>query len=143
MIMAETCHWLIREFQPGDKNKILSDWAFTNRHDSDWRWAPKEAYVGHQRAVQAILPITDILVATDPKMPSLIYGWCCAEPDIKLLHMVYVRHDFRRNGIGSLLMRRMFDGIEPPFRYTHKTKCMRKFGLRAKWDLTKYERDIL
>jgi GNAT superfamily N-acetyltransferase len=44
------------------------------------------------------------LVARDPECSALAYGWVCFEPQLELVHWLYVKHAYRRSGLARALL---------------------------------------
>jgi len=86
---------------------------------------------GEHRLFQILisLPSTSVLIATDVKDDSTIFGFIVSEL-VKLpwdqevhraLHYIYVKNSFRSFGIGKALLEASGMSIEEGFRYSHET----------------------
>jgi GNAT superfamily N-acetyltransferase len=90
----------------------------------------------HRPLIEAALQRGACIVACNPEMDNHVYGYCVGElrDGLQLLHMVYVRNTFRRFGLGSEMMARMFPRFkEEPIIHTHETRAARHF--RRRWNM--------
>lgn len=130
--------WHIRKAEPGDTNFIISSWANMLRRMTDYRYMRNEVFKSAHARLVEILPSMDIFVCYDPKdetTRSNIYGWIAVEGPA--LHMVFVRNDFRRLGIGTALFNHALSRY-PQIAYSNHTKSLTDYGLIKKWRLVEY-----
>jgi GNAT superfamily N-acetyltransferase len=65
-----------------------------------------------------------------------VMGWACTEPQLEVLHYLYVKADYRKHGIGRALLEHVAGKWHQP-RYTHRTRsCDALFPRRWRWDPT-------
>lgn len=67
---------------------------------------------------------TQVIVACNPKDMDQMLGYVVAEPERRVLHWIYVKHPFRRLGIGRNLVLAAFGGVGKGFgvlKVTHWT----------------------
>lgn len=118
----------LRQGEPGDRGYILETWLQTYRGSPMGRKLPDWAYwsrYGHVGLVEDLLATELVAVVCLPSSPAFIYGWCCygvthGQPGslAPVLHYVFVRHEFRRQGFGRLLL----EALEAPLlEVTHLT----------------------
>lgn len=109
----------IREWDKlGDSDLIYSTWIKSHKGSGWGRSIPSPLYeIGQRGRIDRILedPETIVLIACDTDTPELIYGWVVGSPDV--LHYLYVKGNYRRNGIGSGLIEEL---LGKPIQYTHK-----------------------
>lgn len=121
----------LRPADQGDRGYIVETWLQTYRGAPFAQKLPDWAYwsrFGHVGLVEHLLDHeVDVTVACLPSSPAFVYGWAAwsfgpAGPVLlpRRLHYVFVRHDFRRQGFGSLLLRSIDMGAGP-IRATHLT----------------------
>lgn len=71
-------------------------------------------YIHTQRQViEQALSTSSVLVAYPEGTPSQILGWCCYRRPL-LIHYVYVKAPFRKQGIGRALVAEALGGGPPP-----------------------------
>lgn len=112
----------LRPAEPGDRGYVLQTWLESYRRSPWAQQLPDFAYwskFGHVGLVEEMAYQSLVTVMCLPETPSWIYGWCCASdgPAEPQLHYVFVRHEFRRQGIGRLL----WEAAGRPIRITHVT----------------------
>ncbi len=120
----------LRPAVPGDLKFVVKSWvrSFAN---SDWAGP-----MSRERLVRAIKgTIADLIargaevwVACLAEHTDFIFGFVCFERDWQwpLVHFVYVRDDYRDNGIGKVLVGHATDNRENDARYTFKTRYTRR-----------------
>lgn len=116
---------LIRHALPGDIERVVREWLSSFRNS---RWAgviPNNLYkkVYAETIRQLINRGARIDVACYEKKPELLLGFICYEhtPRDKILHYVFVRSDYRQNGIGKLLLSTAGFSPGQPYVYTFRT----------------------
>jgi GNAT superfamily N-acetyltransferase len=103
-----------------------------------------EAVKKYGKRVSALVGSTITIVACDPVNDDVVYGFACGESgryigvESPTLHYVWVRKPFRRRGIGTALVRKLFSNEEPLI-YTHITKAIHYANLERKWNLVSYD----
>lgn len=60
---------------------------------------------------ERILKYNMTLIACQEDDPTQIYGWITGEPVRRILYFVYVKNIFRQVGVGTNLMKAMFNNI--------------------------------
>lgn len=108
----------LRAAEPGDRSYVLDTWLSSYRRSPWAEQLPEWAYwskYGHVGLVEELAYQSLVTVACLPETPSWIYGWCCSGPGV--LHYVFVRHEFRKQGFGRLL----WEAAGCPARITHVT----------------------
>ena len=102
---------------PADLNLIRASWFKSFADDRDTRIRrdvfDREQNTLIDRLLKAQLPI----VVTLKAVPEEVLAWVCRSPDI--VHYVYVKHAFRRQGIAKMLIR------DAKY-YSHETKSGHK-----------------
>jgi GNAT superfamily N-acetyltransferase len=69
------------------------------------------------------------LVAAWADDPTVFLAWGCAEDDV--IHFVYVKKPYRRQGIGRLLVSKLVPPVAPwHVKYTHQTPAVMEMWLR-------------
>lgn len=112
----------LRPAEPGDRGYVLQTWLESYRQSPWAHQLPEFAYwsrFGHVGLVEDVAFRSPVVVACLPETPSFIYGWCChsAVPPEPVLHYMFVRHEFRRQGFGRLL----WEAAQRPLRISHVT----------------------
>jgi hypothetical protein len=131
--MTKLAHTL-RDAVQADRRLIGDSWCKTllGCSDSNPRGVgplaamQRSLYFSSQEAlIDAILRDsgTKVVVACAPEAPEHVFGWVCASPSERMLHFVYVSWAERRFGVGSSLIRSVFDQVgEKPIVLTHWTR---------------------
>lgn len=98
---------ILRAGTPDDESFIYSSWLKAHFDmGANIKAIDRRTFESHHRdVIKRLLGRGQILVAGDPEMPGLIYGWTVFEPiGAQLcLHYCYVRGSQRRFGIGRRL----------------------------------------
>ncbi len=101
---------VFREAQPADQGFIFNSWLKSFRANSEWAHAmPAQIYYdNHKRVVAQLLHDSSVLVAANPDDPDQIFGYVVYQPTlghVAVLHWLYVKHTYRRLGIGGEVFR--------------------------------------
>lgn len=119
---------------------IFDSWSRSFRK-SDWAGCvPNHKWDEVSRvAIAELLERSVCIVALAPRVPGIfegrrVMGYAVCEPNYKVLHWLYVKDDYRRQGIGRALLREVRQGTEG-WKYTHRTAASRNFlGADFTWD---------
>lgn len=102
-------NFIVRDFQPTDRNLVLSTWLKNYRHDSYFakRIRNEEYFLYHHPIVNRIIDreTAKTLIACDREVPDLIYGFFTFERalNLEIAHFMYVKKAFRNFGIAKAL----------------------------------------
>lgn len=111
---------------PDEVRFILDAWARSYR-DSPWSGTitnDKYAEISRWTITSLVARGAKVLVAIPELGPRRVVGFVCYEkPDV--LHYVYVKKNFRGNGVARLLVdaAKYAMGTETPGRFTHRTRA--------------------
>ena len=115
----------IREYRASDVVFIANSWLKSLRSSLAYSGVPNDIYYQmHHRLLEHLIPRSTVLVLCNMEDPDQIVAWACMErePDIFLLHYVYVKHSLRKNGFMSLLLREALSREDVKFKFcTHMT----------------------
>lgn len=116
---------LLRSYLPEtDQALILDSWCEQARAVQPVRGLDGGGRQAHREVVQRLVERAPPLVACHPQHPAQIYGWACAQPRRRLLHMVYVRSAWRQQGVATRLMQELFSELgTTPIYLTHHTRA--------------------
>ena len=94
---------------PSEHGFITRTWLGSYRLCAATRYVPDEVYYWHHHKLVEELGARDgavWLVACDTQDASVLYAFCCAEtaPTGPVVHYLFVKSRFRRNGIGTALV---------------------------------------
>lgn len=95
----------IRQAGPGDRGYLMDTWLQTYRASPFAKKLPDFAYwsdFGHVGLVESIVNTVPGKVACLPDAPEFIYGY--AVSDGHFLHYLFVRNEFRGQGLGRALL---------------------------------------
>ncbi len=126
---------------PNDLQFIFSSWIrsmgdYPPFCDLDRNW-----FATAQHALIAqLLKRSRITVACDPGDHDQIFGYCIHEPRNKVLHWVYVKKNFRGQGVARNLIESTGAG-KGSIRFKFATRLAEHFGLaiHTKWILEKQQ----
>lgn len=131
-----------REVRPDDESFIYSSWLKSFRAGSTWAAEiPGQIYFSnHKKVIARLLGEAGVVVAANPEATDQIFGYGVYQPTaggVTVLHYVYVKHPYRRLGIGSDMVRvvRQISGHEQdlPMVATHIANAWDKF--RERWNV--------
>lgn len=129
---------------PSDAPYIIKSWVRSLQKQFPFSEMSAKAVRKYARRVEALLATTVCVVACDKENGDVIYGFACGDCGKYLgiesptLHYVWVRRSFRQNGIGTCLIRTLFQNGEPLI-YTHTTKAIQYASLKKKWNLVEFD----
>jgi len=114
---------LLRPMCPQDRALVIDTWCRSyHAHASCWMgFVSCDTFVTCYRpTVERLLCESFTRVACLPGEESAVIGWACVRG--KHLHYVWVRGDWRKEGVATDLLR---DLAADPIRYTHETDYWR------------------
>lgn len=121
---TESLPLVVRNSVPSDTNLILHSWLRSYRKSpSGQGLSPEDYYAAHHRNVDAILHVATVRVVHPEGAPDTILGWMAWEPTAYRLHYVYVKREFRRNGVARLLLSEV--PRDRAIEYTHLVDSVR------------------
>lgn len=138
--MSESVRGLIA-FRPaveGDVRFILSSWLRSHRVAPLARaWTNTVYYRVWQAVARRLMDRATsgdvvVLVACNSEYPDQVFGWAAYEQRRHLLHYVYVKFPFRRNGIARELLKILRITPETPATWTHITLTAEGYLARYK-----------
>lgn len=90
--------------EEGDKNFIISSWLKEYRDDSKFlrRVRPWVYYEEHHKRIHKALEQGSTLIAYRSEEPEVILGYVNYD---KILHWIYVRPEFRKEGVATQLLK--------------------------------------
>jgi GNAT superfamily N-acetyltransferase len=129
---------IIRPAVLEDRSFIIDSWLKSYRRSPFARRIPDDVYLspwGHAGFVEQMMLVTPWCpVACLPTDPSFIFGFAVfglsgeVHRTKKLLHYLYVKKDYRKNGVGRLLLGK----IDPDFPRTVTAETPAWKGFAAK-----------
>jgi GNAT superfamily N-acetyltransferase len=134
----------IRPARDSDRNYIVKSWVRSMSGQFPYSRMSAKGVNKYAKRVSALLDTGVTVVACDPENDDVVYGFACGESGEYLgvesptLHFVWVRKPFRRNGIGTSLVRTIFPAGEPLI-YTHITKDIHHANLEEAWNLVEFD----
>lgn len=99
-----------RDPNPTDEGFLYHSWLKSFRQGSSWASSiPAQIYFNnHKVIVSKLLREAGIVIAANPENPTQIFGYGVYSPtsgNVTVLHYLYVKHPFRRLGIGTDILR--------------------------------------
>ena len=131
----KTIDLFIREPEPGDQNFINNSWL--KSFEKPMAAVPKELYrKGQMKLMARLMEESTCYIACSPEELTQIYGWMVFGKigDIGMLHYIYVKHPYRRFGIGGKLFSMLICDKSVPVIATHATMYLDH--IKDKWNLT-------
>lgn len=124
----------VRPATDQDISFIFNSWLKSFRDSGVLsRSVPNTIYFqNHHKILQKILKRSQANIACNPQDPSQIYGYIVGEyiEGIFILHYVYVKHSFRKMGIGKELLNSFDHDTGNASCCSHLTKMAEKFLLK-------------
>ena len=115
----------IRPANASDIGFIFNSWLKSFRNsDFAINISNEIYYAEHHKVIESLLKNYNVLVAVNSDDLNQIYGFICGghTENILTIHYVYVKHTFRKMGIGELLLNSFEHNPEYASIYTHRTK---------------------
>ena len=113
----------LRGYLHEDQACIAWGWLHSYRSSAWARLMHPTTYTKTQRVIVETLMSyaqddkypTRLIVACSPDDEHQIFGWVCGEVQMRraLLHYVWVKAPYRRQGVASLLVSQLVDGTKP------------------------------
>lgn len=111
---------------------IYNTWVQSFRNQIDNKWQDYQHYKAKQSLIiQSILKRTNstkVLLASYADDPDTYLGWICYEQltKFKVVHYMYVKKIYKRNGIAKMLLTRAGFKIDKPIPCSHATYILDK-----------------
>lgn len=131
----------IRKFIDPDTDFIYSSWLNSYKNDSSFarKIARSIFFKWHQKIVKIILsrPSTTISIACFDEMPEVILGYMIHEKQKEdedekdIIHFVYVKKDYRKQGIAKLLIESQSIHLNESL-FTHFTDTLYDLKIKEK-----------
>lgn len=125
----------VRSADGNDINFIKNSWE--KSFEKTMKAVPREIYHrGQQKLMNQLMAKASCYVACSPEDNNQIFGWMLFEKikDIGILHYIYVKHPYRRYGIGKSLYNCLDRNDQYPCIASHKTLYLEY--IQDKWNLT-------
>ncbi len=115
----------IRSYKPDtDKFFILSSWLRSYRKSDAVKGINNTVFYGqHHQLVETLLSSERVGILYNEEEPDQIIGWICVDNTPGVLHYVYVKNVFRRNGLANDLIASACPHVQ---QYTHLTPVVDK-----------------
>jgi ribosomal protein S18 acetylase RimI-like enzyme len=124
---------LLRPANSEDVGFIFNAWLKSFRNSEFASDIANEIYFAeHHKVIEALLKNYEVVIACNKDDNSQIYGFICAglTDGIFTVNFTYVKHTFRRMGIGKALLDSFDHNDEFVSIYTHKTKSAHSLAKR-------------
>lgn len=115
----------IRKATETDVNFIFSSWLKSIRNSGYSYGVPNAVFFSeHHKVIERLLKTCTVNIACSESDVSDIYGYICSEvvDGLTVIHFVYVKHTYRRLGIGNMLLNSIEHNSKAASLYTHMTK---------------------
>jgi GNAT superfamily N-acetyltransferase len=116
----------LRPANSEDVGFIFNAWLKSFRNSDLSKDIANEVYYSeHHKVIENLLKTYEVLIACNQDDLTQIYGFICAgsTDNIFTVNYIYVKHTFRRMGIGLALLNAFEHNDEYAAIYTHKTRC--------------------
>ena len=98
-----------RPVQPDDTALLFNSWCRQIRGKRPFDKMSNEDFKLYvDNIIRKIVVESDIDVAYPEGDPSVVIGFLCCDRELRNLHYLYIKKDFRRGGVASWLMRQRF-----------------------------------
>lgn len=132
----------VRRMEAADKNFILNSWLKSYRNSPAVDRMENPSYFHEQsKVINDLLDNCPVLVASDPKDPSNIFGYLVYQfiEGTFVLHYIYVKQVFRNKGVGKYLIAKAGHQVgEAVAIYTHHTKAALKIAYKFRFILNPF-----
>lgn len=121
----------LRQATEADAPFIFNAWLKSFRNSPLARTLNNTTYFSeHHKVIEKILKNSDTIIACNNNDPNQIFGFISASKveGIFCLHYIYVKHTFRKLGIGSQLLNVFEHDPTTASIYTHHTKTAEKLA---------------
>lgn len=126
----------IRPAKPTDLNYVVSGWIRSLRSQYPYKFYSKPAMQKLSARVQEIVyKKSECTVLCDQAAEDVVLAWAVHDPGV--LHYIWVKYPFRRNGFGTKLFRHIFGAISPL--YSTYTNSISHARLDKRWGLEHYD----
>lgn len=125
----------IREAETKDLSFIKNSWE--KSFEKVMHAVPRESYHrGQQKLMNRLISKSFCYVSCSHEDLNQIFGWMLFEKikDIGILHYIYVKHPYRRYGIGSALYQMLERDKAYPCIASHRTLYLDH--IKDKWNVT-------
>lgn len=138
---------LIRRGVIGDVPFVTNSWLTSFRKSAyTWGVGNSEYNAFHHKLLEALVPQSMLVVLCNRNNPDQILGWAVyqkLEGDVLVLHYVYIKFAFRRNGFARCLVDEIMDHERPrAVIWTHRTeigaKIQKNLPELSSWRLNPY-----
>lgn len=134
---------LVRFGHDIDVGMVTSDWLKSFRDGYFNATVPNRVYYSqHHKILENLLEKSTVLVLCNANNPAQALGWMCYEVDanILIIHYIYVKEIFRRQGLATKLVKYVMDNkslnvarnVVLTTHQTHKSKKITR-GHRGDW----------
>jgi GNAT superfamily N-acetyltransferase len=131
---------VIRAYIPGDEGDdplVYDSWMHQIRRCHPWCAWPRPVFDRYRETVAYLLANSRTILAVHPTKTMVYYGWACGgvtEDGLQVLHMIYVRDQWRRRHIATKLLDHLLPAFkEEPIYFSQKTKVWPHY--RPRWQL--------
>ncbi len=118
----------LREGRSSDIPFVTNSWLKSLRAGGLFtQGVPNDIYYQmHHKLLETLIPRSLLVVLCNLDDPDQIIGWACVErePQILMLHYVYVKHSLRRNGFMNLLLDEVLKREDVRFKFTTHMTAM-------------------
>ena len=122
----------LRAALPTDLPFIYSSWLKSYRHSYFAKNITNTIYFKeHHDIIESLLDKSQIVIACDKHDQTQIFGYMVANfvDNIFTVHYLYVKHPYRKLGLGSTLLRTMSD-LKTLSCYTHETSVAQRLAAK-------------
>lgn len=116
---------ILRPANAEDVGFIFNAWLKSFRNSPIVRGVDNQIYYSeHHKIIEELLKRYEVIVACNQDDLTQIYGFICAgtTDNIFTVNFIYVKHTFRKMGIGSALLNAFEHNTEYAAIYTHQTR---------------------
>lgn len=134
---------LVRQYNPEvDDGMIYGTWLAQIKRSSPFnRMLSKDATYHRNTVIPELIKSSEVFLVVNDPHTTQIFSWICYSitADRRILHMIYTRSPFRKQGYGKGLMRMAFGEPNDDIYMTHLTESLKKSNgtkrFFEKWEL--------
>lgn len=130
--------YTIRPLEDDDRDFVRDAWLQSAASGFAYRQIPAADYKLQMRAlIEMTLERCVVIGVADKSRPERIIGWSASEHtvddddrDVVTIHYVYVKHDWRKKGVGRALVSNLGGDV---IRYSHANTTSSRIGPAKGW----------
>lgn len=124
--MSNEGQYEVRDYKPEDHAFIMSTFLRGLYYGNEFfNLMPKDLFMAYYKLIgEALLKVSQVKIACLKDDPDIILGYSIMNQDFSVIHWVFIKSAFRKQGISKRLL------PERPSQFTHFTKTGLEYAKR-------------